>query len=212
MKACQCVVKDCRTKAHANCVKLSAPGPSDVNVLSRTAAPRRTPIVSNFPRRVHLFPIHDESVQRPSRRPPPRYVVEGGVYQRPAGGNGLRQTFRAGSICFSSMTSPCSARVADRRQGTWWRVVSTSDPLEATAVSYQTFKDHQDQCGHTLVLHSGTLVGAACPICDTPVVYIADGVVANKDVTSTPSVYFKYGKMVYRLSVPVGTQPGNQQQ
>lgn len=28
MKTCQCGVKDCRIKAHANCVKLSAPGPS----------------------------------------------------------------------------------------------------------------------------------------------------------------------------------------
>lgn len=103
----------------------------------------------------------------------------------------------------SSKRADISSKVA-----AWWQVSTLSDPLHATAVLYKSFKE-RDQCGHTVVVnhHSSLLGVAACPICDMPVAYIADGVVAKRD-GGGPSVYFRYGKMVYRLSVQARKNQG----
>ena len=92
------------------------------------------------------------------------------------------------------------------KDAAWWQASTLSDPLPTTSVLYKSFKE-RDQCGHTVVVnhHSSLLGVAACPICDTPVAYVADGAVAKKD-SGGSSVYFKYGKMVYRLSVPTRKQ------
>jgi hypothetical protein len=85
-------------------------------------------------------------------------------------------------------------------------------PPHETAVLYKSFKDRERPCcGHAVIVPLNRFVArlllegrgvAVCPSCDMPVAYIEDGeVAAKKGCGDVPSVYFKYGKMVYRLSV-----------
>lgn len=85
----------------------------------------------------------------------------------------------------------------------------------ANAVLAKSFKDptvcgHVSPMEHVMVLVVGggstttaasSIVGACCcPICDAPFAYIEDSAVKD----GGPTVYFKYGKMVFRLSVLLG--------
>jgi hypothetical protein len=88
--------------------------------------------------------------------------------------------------------------------------------MAIVARSFQTPTD----CGHsvaweTLVESTSTTDDScwskprtSCPVCQAPVGFASDQGTDNDDnaVTDTvPIVYFKYGKMVYRLSVPAVT-------
>ena len=88
------------------------------------------------------------------------------------------------------------------------------DPLQ-TAVLYESIKKKQQQqaggCGHTVPLDRFVVRHkASCPVCDAPVYYVQDG---GTSLTSR-TVCFKYGKIVYRLSVPQkeDSQQNNKQQ
>jgi len=87
------------------------------------------------------------------------------------------------------------------------------DPLQ-TAVLYESVKKQQQQaggCGHTVPLDRFVVRHkASCPVCDAPVYYVQDCGAS----LSSRTVCFKYGKIVYRLSVPhkEDSQQNNQQQ
>lgn len=75
-----------------------------------------------------------------------------------------------------------------------------------TAILYDSFRDPV-KCGHTIALdrwidfvQGSPSARIACPICGAAVLYVEDGMVSKKE--SNSFVTLKYGKLIYRLSVP----------
>ena len=90
-----------------------------------------------------------------------------------------------------------------------WLASPDTDPFD-TAVIYDSLRgDHQ--CSHDELLldplvrsFDSTLDGGRCPVCQQPILMICDGFVAT---TSLPVITFKYGKQIYRLTIPDKPRP-----
>jgi len=84
-----------------------------------------------------------------------------------------------------------------------WQVVDEqlADPLQ-TAVLWNSKK--RGGCGHCVPLDRFVARRLpSCPVCDRAVSYVEDAAAAAADEQSSSTVVcFKYGKLVYRLSVP----------
>lgn len=102
------------------------------------------------------------------------------------------------------------------------------DPLE-TAILYQSTNPKGAGCGHAVPLGQWSqqqLPRTTCPVCGVPCTYIVDAAAdtirtnhkSNSDDTANPhdppypTVLFKYGKLVYRLTVPTTPLVPRQQQ
>jgi hypothetical protein len=96
----------------------------------------------------------------------------------------------------------------------WW-LASNMDqhPLDVGVV-FDGLADNNNsnnKCGHRLALSPltqyldgthATRRGSTCPVCQTPVVLVADGASLNTTTTSNNKVvFFKYGKQYFRLTV-----------
>lgn len=93
-----------------------------------------------------------------------------------------------------------SKKESTSKKDAYWNISSNHDPL-MTAVLYSSFKDPVD-CGHSVPLKPmiSRLQGGdlSCPICKHTVSHVADGLASKKE----QSVVFKFGKIIYRLTVP----------
>ena len=92
---------------------------------------------------------------------------------------------------------------------------STIDPL-GTAILYQSMSHPEQGCGHAVPFSSlQPPPTTTCPVCGTPCAYLVDARAdrhhnnwndhADMMTPPEPTVLFKYGKLVYRLTVPTTT-------
>jgi hypothetical protein len=95
-----------------------------------------------------------------------------------------------------------------------WLASNMDRPLGVGVVFDGLNHTADNKCGHRLALSPLTQYldgthptkrGSACPVCQTPVVLVADGASLNTS-NSNQVVFFKYGKQYFRLTVAPETR------
>jgi hypothetical protein len=107
------------------------------------------------------------------------------------------------------MTTSSSTKVSKEETDSskaHWFASDWDEPLDI-AVVFNSVQNENGKCGHALTwdplicsLESRQLT--TCPICEEPIALVCDGAVASGSSPGQQVVTFKFGKQIFRLSVP----------
>jgi hypothetical protein len=110
----------------------------------------------------------------------------------------------------TSSSTKASASIHDNNDKQQWLASQDTDPFDIAVVydSLINSNGNDPQCGHKLLLDplvrslessSNKTTTSCCPVCQQPILLICDGSVS---ATPLPVITFKYGKQIYRLTIP----------